>query len=81
MKFLVFLFLLSSSLFAEEMEDRFIPDFKIQLPKGDTDFSFNREIEIKKVTLNDSAITTRGKVAIANPSFTLNKNNNHFGLE
>jgi uncharacterized protein YaiL (DUF2058 family) len=80
-KFFAIIFVLVSSIFADDMDDRIIPDFKISIPKGDTNFSFNREIEIKKITINDSAITTREKVAIVNPSFQLNKDGKMFGME
>jgi uncharacterized protein YaiL (DUF2058 family) len=63
------------------MDDRIIPDFKIQLPKGDTNFNFQREVEIKKITLNDSSLTTREKVAIVNPTFKINKDGKQFGME
>ena len=86
-KLLAIVFLFVSFSFAEDMDmdGRLIPNFTI--PKGDTNFNLSRQVEIKKITMNDSTITTREKVAIVNPTYKMNSVNvvtgetKHYGLE
>ena len=74
-KILTLLAILVSSIFAEDMDDRVVPDFKITIPKGDTNFNFNREVEIKKITLNDSDIVIkREMVKVEKPNYKLVSN-------
>ena len=75
-KFLTLIAILVSSIFAEDMDDRIVPDFKISIPKGDTNFNFNREVEIKKITLNDSDIAIkREMVKVEAPKYNINSKN------
>lgn len=74
-KIIAILVLAFSFSFADDfdMDGRMIPTFTI--PKADTNFNLSREVEIKKVTLNDSTLTTREKVALVNPSFKITSHN------
>lgn len=75
---IVFLFLATFSYSDEmDMDGRMIPNFTI--PKGDTNFNLSRQVEIKKITLNDSTINTREKVAVLNPTYKMNVLNNNTG--
>jgi hypothetical protein len=63
---------IASSIFAEEgFEDRIVPDFTIKVQKGDTNFNFSREVEIKKITLNEKEIKTREMEKIKAPKFQI----------
>lgn len=78
---------ITSSIFAEEgFEDRIVPDFTIKVQKGDTNFNFNREVEIKKITLNEKEIKTREMEKVKNPTFkivsvAMNGEKNQMGME
>jgi len=86
-KLLTLIAILVSVSFAEEMDmdGRMIPTFTI--PKGDTNFSFNRESEIKKITLNDSSVVIRREMAkVKNPTFkivsvAMNGETKNYGME
>lgn len=78
-KLLSLVLLFVSFSFADEMDmdGRMIPNFTI--PKGDTNFNLSRQVEIKKITLNDTTLTTREKVACVNPTYKMNVLNNNTG--
>lgn len=67
----------SVSSFADEMDmdGRMIPNFSISIPKADTNFSISRQESIKKITLNESKITTRDLVAQAAPTYKMSTTN------
>ena len=63
---------IATSIFAEDFDnDRVIPDFTIKVQKGDTNFNFSREVEIKKITLNEKEIKTREMEKIKAPKFQI----------
>jgi uncharacterized protein YaiL (DUF2058 family) len=78
---------IATSVFAEDFDnDRVIPDFTIKIQKGDTNFNFSREVEIKKITLNEKEIKTREMEKVKNPTFkivsvAMNGEKNQMGME
>lgn len=81
------LILVVASVFAEDFDnDRAIPDFNIKVQKGDTNFNFSREVEIKKITLNEKEIKTREMEKVHTPKFkmvsvAMNGEKNQMGME
>lgn len=57
-----------------DMDGRMIPDFKINIQKGDTNFNKERNVEIKKVTFNDSSLVIEKKTE-KNPTFKISQVN------
>lgn len=72
---------------AEDFDnDRVIPTFNITIPKGDTNFSSNRQSEVRKITFNDSSVIVDKKNEKA-PTFKIssiniiNQNVSNYGME
>lgn len=69
-----------------DMDGRMIPDFKINIQKGDTDFNIDRQVNIQKITFNDSSIVIDKKVEKV-PTFKIsqvniiNQNVSNYGME
>ena len=71
--FIAFVLFISNSFAGEDfdMDGRIVPDFSIKVPtKGDS-ISFVRNVEIKKIAMNENTIKTRESVKVESPKFQI----------
>ena len=72
--FFIAFVLFVSNVFAGEdfdMDGRIVPDFSIKVPIKSDSISFSRDVEIKKVAMNDTKINTRESVKVESPKFQI----------